>query len=309
MPEATAKREAGLEPGWHEGIPMAQYLSDPAVGASGLLAFHRASTPAHYRHDREADGGDSTASQSLGTAAHDLILEPDSFGDRNVLEPEPPEGYKNPRATKAYKEAVEALQEAHPGCQILTASQWAAAHAMRDNLLAIPKAHELLGADGLVEVTVVWDDPETGLRLRVRPDKAAEVRADGGVYGVCVDLKTTRDASLDGFQKEIDRLGYAFKAAFYRLVLTGAGFPWSDHVCLAVENFGSHQAAPRGIHPDWIDMEEASVRQALRDLADCIAADRWPGYSRDIEYVNAPAWKLKQVHEVDFLTFGSEEAA
>lgn len=298
----------GLTPGLHEGLPMEAYLSDPAVSASLALGFHRAPTPAHFRVAELAGGNGSSAAQDLGSAAHDLILEPAEFDRRNVVEPDLPEGYANPRATKAYKEAVAEVEAANPGARVLKAEQVHAVHQMRDNVMAHPSARKLLEADGPVEVIGIWDDPDSGLRLRIRPDKLVTFAFPEGDLGTCVDVKTTRDASLDGWQREVENRGLAFKAAFYRLVLEGLGFPWSDHVCVTAENFAPYLAACRGIHPDWIDMETPNVREALRGIASCRASGRWPGYPGEIEYVNAPAWRLKQVSDLDFITL-SEEAA
>lgn len=287
---------------------MAAYLSDPAVSASMALDFRRCPTPAHFRVKELAADSDSTAAQTLGTAAHDLILEPESFDRRNVVEPDLPEGYANPRATKAFKEAMAELEAANPGCQILKADQVHAAHQMRDNVMAQPSAKKLLEAEGPVEVIGVWDDPDTGLRLRIRPDKLVIAKDQHGELGTCVDLKTTRDASLDGWQREIENRGLAFKAAFYKIVLEGLGFPWADHVCVTVENFAPYLAACRGIHPDWIDMETPSVRDALAGIAACRKSGRYPGYPAEIEYVNAPAWRLRQVADLGLLTFAEDAA-
>lgn len=287
--------EGLLGPGTHSGRSMQEYLAHPALSASQLLEFHRAPTPAHYHALRGPVGDESTKSQSTGSAAHDLILEPATFEARNVKEPTLPLGYANPRGTKAYKEAVEAIAHEHPGCRVLTSEQWDGAHTMRDHVRAHPAARRILDAEGPVEAIVIWDDPASGHQLRIRPDKLAVMRDHEGELGTCANLKTTRAGDLDGFQREIETWGYAFKAAFYRHVLQGIGFPWSDDVCITVENFSPYLAACRGIHPNWIDMEEDAVRGALRRLAECQASGRWPAYPPEIEYVNAPAWRLRQM--------------
>jgi hypothetical protein len=46
-----------------------------------------------------------------------------------------------------------------------------------------------------------------------------------------------------------------------------------------------------------IEMGRAEYRKQLRVLADCVAADKWPGYTTDVTPLGLPTWALKAAND------------
>lgn len=68
------------------GLPNADYHGGPGVSKSGLDLIHR--SPLHFDHARKTTR-EQTPAQRLGTAAHDLILEPEEFWNRYAIPLDP----------------------------------------------------------------------------------------------------------------------------------------------------------------------------------------------------------------------------
>ena len=100
-----------------------------------------------------------------------------------------------------------------------------------------------------------------------------------------MDLKTTRDASPDGFGKSIANYRYHVQSAHYR-----DGFQAGRFVWVAVEIDPPYAVAV------YIDGDEIHARgdgERLSDLrlyAECKASDKWPGYPDEVQNISLPRW-------------------
>jgi len=256
----------------------ADYHSDPAVSASHLHSI--AKSPAHYYSRYLAPvkpPSIQTTAMQFGSLVHTAILEPDELAARYGVCP--------PRNTKAGKEAAEQMKA--DGIEAITQSDWDTAAAMSDAVYAHPAASELL-QQGAPEQSFWWDDNETGLRCKCRPDW---LRPDG----VVVDLKTTQDASPKGFAKSIANFRYHVQAAHYLNGLEAQRF-----VFIAVEK--TYPFAVGTYELDRVSLDEGQ-RLAARDLrriAACRKLDKWPGYSQTISTLTLPAWAFYNDQQEDF---------
>jgi exodeoxyribonuclease VIII len=196
--------------------------------------------------------------------------------------------------------------------QVLTIEQWEQLHAMRDAVMAHPAARALLtGAPGVAERSVYWRDPVTGLLCRCRPDFW---RQDG----IVVDVKTTEDASAEGFARSIANYRYHVQHPFY---LDGINTmreqykpsdpfsiprpqPAKAFVFLAVEKSArvvDGVAMGVGVYVldnDSVELGRIEYRQDLERIAACTRAGVWPGYSEKIAPIALPMWKLAQSREL-----------
>src|SRR5690606_23555296 len=117
---------------------------------------------------------------------------------------------------------------------------YAACLMARQNVLAHPKLGGLFAdPEALREVSIVFDlATEAGpVRCKIRPDLVSKR------YGLCVDLKTTTNATRRPFLAVCRTLGYHRKVAFYLEGLAAAGFDCSMFLA-AVE-----QEMPCGVVP------------------------------------------------------------
>lgn len=168
---------------------------------------------------------------------------------------------------------------------ILNPEQWKTIHAMRDALMAHPAANALLtSVPGEAEKSVYWIDKETGVLCRCRPDWWRD-------DNILVDLKTTEDASPEGFARSIAKFRYDVQDAFYTDgVKAATGKKPKAFVFIAVE-----KKPPYGVGVYVLDSESREIGrlQYQRDLqvfAECERTGEWPGYGDQIQTITLPAW-------------------
>ncbi len=266
-------------PGKHAGLSREQYDAIDAVNQSSLKALVRQS-PMHYRHALEHPEAPSAAME-LGTAVHLACYEPARFAESVVAAPDVD------RRTKAGREAYEAFQAEAAGKIILAADDHDRVTAMQQAVLAHPAARRAVGLAGDREVTLVWDDAETGVRCKGRLDHLSANAT------VVLDLKTTRNAHPAAFSADIDKLNYHVQAAFYvdGVVATLGGEPPS-FVFVVVESEAPHAVAVYELGAASIELGRIKYREALSVYAECRRTGRWPGYADFITEIEVPAWAL-----------------
>jgi hypothetical protein len=314
------------DPGWHEGLDMAAYLSDPAVSASGLWKLYT-ETPAHLLHDLVTRADDQTPAKALGSLTHTKVFEPDEFDSRYVVlgQCEAKVKKTGQRCTSqgsVYRDGQSfcGVQGHDPygkhvamdaSLELVTQGQRDAAIAADKALKAHPTAAEILGAEGMREVTGIWKDPGTGLMCRIRPDLLISAPAgtpDRYHYSV-TNLKTTTihaGAGPGHFQADFNRRGQYFKAAFYRL---GVRELWDiepqNFLYPVVETTPPYEVIVYRLNEDALDIGENEVLEALNTLATCVESGRWPGYGVAVHDLTLPDWRLRMAHDIDRLELAS----
>ena len=260
-------------PGVFYGLPAEHYHAVEAMSSSGAKKMLR--SPAHYKLMR-TQASEPTAAMQFGTAVHEGVLEPKTFAERVVAAPE------INRRTKAGQEEWAAFQAANAGRLVLAADDHARALRCIDAVRSHPAASKLL--DGAhTEVSLFWHDG----RYKV----PCKMRADALNFGGLIDLKTTQDASADGFARQAASLLYHLQAAFY---CSG-----SEHVLnaspeffafVAVESEEPHAVAVYALPSNAILAGQHLANVALERYAAALAAGVWPGYPDTIETLQLPKW-------------------
>lgn len=266
------------EPGIYPGIPLSEYLAWECANNSRLCAAQRSAL--HLRDAFEFPADEPTPAMRLGSLTHSATLEPLTMLARYVVMPAfedqvcKADGtpYANPKNTKQYKELTEQFRAANAGKEVVTQEQYDAMYGMVAQLAQHERAREYLKPPGSAELSLVWDDPETGIRCKCRIDWYSE--ADGRF----VDLKTTRCADIHKFQYAIERYGYDQQMAMYQhglKVLTGEKL---EACMVVVENERPYavQAAP--VNAVTLYRGDFYYRRALRMLAHGRETGEWPGY-------------------------------
>lgn len=178
-----------IAPGLHKGINPEQYHQDPAVSCTGIKRL--LNSPLDYwafsPHNPERRDGKSSSALAAGSAFHCLLLEPDAFPSRFQVK----EGVQTSRVPGFVGEGDFKEMEA-------------AIAAIR----AMPRVSRLF-TEGEAEVTMVWDDPFTGVRCRCRHDYFRQA------HNMTVDYKTTTEVSEREIDRQLVRYGYHVQAAFY----------------------------------------------------------------------------------------------
>lgn len=248
------------EPGVYLDTPAEVYRSWRAASKSTLK--HWTKSMAHVRHATEHPL-EPTKAMIDGTHLHAAVLEPEAFARRALVGPD------EIRSAKGWKEWASAQPD---GSWLFRPDEHArilnAARAVRLN----PHAARLLDAPGHTEVSIVWDDPRSGVRCKCRVDR---LTAAGGV-----ELKSTADASPRKFQWTACDLGYYLGAELYQRAMR-AWFPrfreMARFYCVAVEidpDCGHCRVEVYHILSQWAE-EEADL--ALAKYAACMKSGVWPG--------------------------------
>jgi hypothetical protein len=245
-----------------------QYHADPAISASHLHAV--AQSPYHYWSrflDPQRQRPEPTAAMKLGSLVHCAVLEPDELSKRY--------GVCLPRNTKAGKE--QAAEMAAAGIEAVTGSDMELALAMAGAVRSHQAAAELL-RHGQAEQSFWWDDPDTEMRCKCRPD---------WLNGAVVDLKTTTDASPRGFAKSVATFRYHVQASHY---LSGLGV--DRFLFIAVEKAYPHPVAVYALDTEALQLGNELRQRDMRVIADCRATNEWPGYGDDVQTLSLPKWAL-----------------
>lgn len=246
----------------------------PSVSSSGLRKiFDPNSSPAHFWDESSLNPARAPVKENeamiLGRAAHHLILEEPDFDKLFVIRPEQaPDG----RAWNGNNKTCIAWMEERrkAGITVLTSAQMEKINGMRAAIEAHAHAPGILR--GGVELSFIWQDEETGIWLKSRPDSVPMYEATGA------DLKCVGSVSDRFIANAMRDRGYVQQGA-----LVGDAFKNLLGVDLETFSFvfteqdRPHCVRLESIHPEDYDRGWHANRAALRLLAKCLKDNYWPG--------------------------------
>lgn len=255
-----------LKPGIYYDVPNEVYHREwKAVNKSNLYLM--TDCPARYRYNVD-NPTEQTDAMLMGSVTHMLTYEPEKFGEYYAIAPQ------CDRRTNDGKILWADFSQANSSKQILKAEDFEKANAMAQAVRSHPGAmRELKGCKA--EVSIVFEDTETGILCKVRPDGLRL-----GKDGVINDLKTT--ASLDGFARDARNFGYFFQAAFYRYGVFQATDELLPFRFIAVEKDAPHLVKIFELTEETLQTAIMVVRQSLDALKKCIDTNEWPDYGSQI---------------------------
>lgn len=258
-----------------------EYHSGPGISKSHLDAIRYAS-PRHYWHkylnpDREPE--EATEAKVMGTAVHTAILEPDLLTSHVVAIPP----HIN-RRTNMGKAEWDEFTTANAGKCIVSAENYEYCLAIRDAVHRHPVASGLLQG-GKAEQSFYAIDSETGELMKCRTDYLH----DSG--RMIVDLKTTDDASPEGFGKSSANYRYPVQPAWYNRVLDAAyGEHPQDWVFLAVEKKPPFAIGIYFMEPDVLARAEIAAHRDFMRIVEHRRSGEWPDYGYTPMPLALPGW-------------------
>ena len=258
------------------GIPDTVYHRLPGLSASGAKLLVPPSCPAKYKANRD-NPPPSNAVFDLGKAVHKLVL-----GEGAPLQIIDAKDWRSKAASEARNEAYAA------GVIPILVGDFAQIKAMSDAVLAHPVAGKLIDDSvGEAEVSLLADDPGTGVRLRARPDWSTE--RDGRLW--LVDLKTTVTAEPRAFARKAADYRYHLQAAWYVQVAALLNLdPCAAFVFVAVEKEPPYLVSVTEWDGEAMTEGARLMREAIKTYALCKESDFWSGYPEGITPMYLPRW-------------------
>ena len=276
-------------PGLYGGVPEADYHAG-VIGdgiktwsRSDLKAWRAAPTPAHWLHASQQPATPIPTQTSkvldLGTVVHKLVL-----GVGQPVARIRDDSWNSPK-TRAVAHDARAK-----GMTPLLAPDYDRAQAMAASVLRNRDAAELLAA-GQGEVSGFWRDPESGLWLRIRIDWLTDREL--------ADYKTADSVDEAEFAKVSYRLGYYLQHPMYCDVASALGHPARRFRFIVTEKVEPYQTVVWELDADSIELGRQHYRQALGELADCLADDNFPGYPSETRALRLPYWAFPRGFSAD----------
>jgi len=209
----------------------------------------------------------------MGTAVHAMVLED---GKGVIRGPE----------TRRGKAWAEAYEEAQANDQtLLTTADYDLARNIADSVLFHPVGQRMAGPTTVNEASFFATDPDTGLKIKCRPDSLWDAK------GVLYDIKTCQDASPRGVAKDMVTYNYAIQAAFYLHVMGCAGHKADQFVFVNVEKAAPYAVSTNILSPEYLAWGKQKMHETLRQIAEANQAQKWDtGWSETTNVVVLPRW-------------------
>lgn len=229
---------------------------------------------AHYKM-----GNDRTAAMIFGTAFHMFILEEHTFWENFIVAPEFDGRTVEGKKIKASLDAA-----AEGGRDILKAADFKAIEGMKAALLAHPMAKNILHRS---ENEGAYTAEIDGVLCKAKLD--LENR------GHFFDLKSTEDASPEGFKLSIGKYNYHRQGAFYGDIAAANELEFKSFNFVAVEKKAPHLVCVHTIGVASLDIGRKSYRKVLKKFKyHTENPDAYEGYEPIFHPIEAPDWKFFQ---------------
>ena len=150
---------------------------------------------------------------------------------------------------------------------------WDDAHRAAKTTRTHSEANAYL-SNGLPEVTIIHQCPETKMMLKVKFDW---LRFDDEA----VDLKTTQSTRPEKFSRQINDLHYDGQQEFYKYVALLSGINIKRFTFVATEYINADICQPFELSSAKTMRARDKVQEGLKEMAECIETGNWYGWSKE----------------------------
>jgi len=307
-------------PGVYPDLDNEIYHSSGGVSKSHLdtIAPECGGTPLHYwaRYvDPDREPRKRTAAMIEGDAIHKAVLQPELMESSFLVAPDDAPRRPSERQINAKKPSFETLDAIAwwddfnaraAGKTMLSAEDYDMVMGCRDAVHRHPVAGPLLSG-GRAETSYYAIDPETGTLIKCRLDYRKG--------NMIIDLKSTLDASPEGFGKSASTYRYDVQSVWYPdVVKLATGEDTTHFIFVAVEKSPPHAIGvyymPEQIDDGWTDDTGAwrerlrpcavqarqAARRNLNDILECRRTGVWPDWTADRPRpLELPRWTKRAV--------------
>lgn len=257
------------------------------IGKSGLDLI--AKSPAHYWAkylDPNRVREEPSKALRIGSAVHAAVLEPEVFRQKYIIAPS-----FNMRTNDGKEKHAQLMEHCKANkLTLIDTEEHALCMKMREAVMKVPAAAVLLEA-GVAEQRIDWereivteDGELIGVQLKAKPDWLSH-------NDFIVDLKTTEDASPQGFAKSVWNFRYHVQAPFYCDAYEHKfGKPPRGFIFIAVEKNPPYAVALYYATPEIMDRGRSTYERDLRTYQKCLETGEWPAYGTEIKPLQLPGW-------------------
>ena len=254
-----------IEPGIYPDLSNKAYHADPALGSSMMAML--AKSPAHLRSYLD-DPVRLTPAFMFGSPYHCDVLQPHMFSSAYRFWPK---GYHR---KKEEREEVDAKgQEWVKEVDLIDIDNMIA--VLKNNLVACS-----LLSGGETEVSYFWQHPKYGFICKARPDYLRT--------RIHICLKSSKDASPEGFPNSIANFGYHKQAAHYRSGLAACDVSVNHSVLIAQEKKPPYAIGIYRLSEEDLYLGHEENKLIYQKYEEALSTDKWEGYSANIENISLP---------------------
>lgn len=267
-------------------VPEDIYRSYKAINQSLLKLCDKSLGHFKYWYDRigePQEEGEKEDALFIGTAVHAAILEPEKFKAR----------YINSGCPNKTKKEFRDCKSANPDKIVLSSKEYAICEGTLNSISQTSAARKLLELESFNEIVGIWDDPTTGLRCKLRADRYVVLNGEPCI----IDVKTTIDASHEGFASSIMKFDYHMQAAFYLDGLSILNPDLGKHrkfIVIAVEKVPPYAVAVHEFDEGIIRDGRIKNRQYLTSIKLGFDTNTWNLYPDTIQHIRFPEWYYRQ---------------
>ena len=139
------------------------------------------------------------------------------------------------------------------------------------------------------EASIFTTCKKTGMLIKCRPDGLLVPQNDKG-KGEILDIKTTQDASPEGFQRELRKYNYDLQIAFYLHTMRCANLPCSEMYLVAIEKTPPYAVGVHVLSEIYIKHSEKRMIQTLEKIKHAESTQDFSTGWPEINQVHLPAW-------------------
>jgi exodeoxyribonuclease VIII len=287
------------KPGVYYNVPWQKYASWNAFSKS--MVSSALTSGKHLQH--YINSGKKTKSLNFGSVVDCLVLEPELFDFTFAIQPSTYKSEKttgrgdnkktievekpwnlNSHTCKEIKAEIESS-----GLAIVSESEKMRADDIKDQIMSNSEAREIIGC-GERQVSIVWTEENTGVLCKGRFDLVDDKAIS--------DLKTSMDASPDGFSRQAGNFLYHVQAAAYTRAwkqIKGLELQFNWVVAETSEKTELPEVAVYSMDYDDEDMEVGykMFQRACKKIVD-YSKYGFGGYSKFVEPISMPRYIIER---------------
>ena len=245
----------------NKDLSHSNYYNDTEYVSNSML--NAISVSPEYFRFRQDNPQPATAPMKLGSAIHMNVLQPEEFNKHYAVSP------KFDKRTKVGKEAYAEFSKKHMFKDVISESDYHIIEQITMKLMKDKMVKSLL-QQGEPEKIIQWHNEHYDVNCKGMLDYHRE-GAD-----MIIDLKTTQDASYNGFMRSVKKYKYHKQAAFYLDAVKAQRF-----FIIAVEKSPPFAINVFELSENMLDEGRDMYNHELEIYEYCTKSDYWPGVGYD----------------------------